>query len=128
MTSKATSSEEELTRLCEYAIELELSGKVCVFISMSGHVNWLNIKIVESEDKYPNTFGSWTISYDTDYSGKKIPTSVIKKKVASIISEIKQVVYDLELEKAKLAEEQLELQKLEELKAKYEQPNLKEKS
>jgi len=114
--------QEELTRLCNYAIGLHLSGKVCVFIDMSGHVEWLAITIRKSIKEYDKVLGNWTVSFGKYYDGKNRPPSVIKKHVTNIIKEMQSVVdnYEEALAKEQERTKQLELEKLEELKAKYE--------
>jgi len=114
--------QEELTRLCNYAIGLQLSGKVCVFIDFSGHVEWVTVSLKKSIKEYDKILDSWTISFGNYYDGKSRPPSVVKKHVSDVIKEMQTVVDNYEAAVAKEQEEtkQREIEKLAELKAKYE--------
>lgn len=116
------SEQSELTRLCNHAIGIELSGKACAFIDMSGHVDWLSISLRESKEKYDIVLGNWQVNYDTDYDGKKIPEKTIKNNIDRIIKEMDDTVTNLDsaIEKSNLAKKELELKQLAELKKKYE--------
>jgi len=119
---KGNNMSKELARLFKYLMDLELSGKVCVFINMSGHVNWFECNICNNKTDYSDKFGRWTIGYK-DYDGKNIPASKIKLRVDTIIKEIEEILQDLdnvrkEKEEAKRTEE---LAQLERLKVKYEE-------
>jgi hypothetical protein len=122
MNKQQKLKQAELIRLVSFALELELSKKVCVFIDMSGHVSWLQITIAKSKKEYKRKLGHWMISYDTYYDNKNIPVTALKKSVDKIILEMKAIVNDLDtalkLEADKREAE--ERAKLEELKAKYE--------
>lgn len=114
---------KELTRLFEYLIRLELSEQVCVFIDVSGHIGQISFRIVKSKDEYTKKlYSSEYLNYAKDYSGTRVPASTITKRVSTIISEVDTVVHNLReaIEKEEERIRQEELDKLEELRKKYE--------
>ena len=122
MNKQQKLKQAELVRLVSYALELELTKKVCVFIDMSGHVSWLQVTIAKSKKEYEKKLGHWMISYDTYYDDKNIPVSALKKSVDKIILEMKETIEDLDSAiKAEADKREAEERaKLEELKARYE--------
>ena len=114
------SLKSELNLLMQYAMELHLKNDLCVFIDMSGHVDWLEIKVAPNRNEYIDQLGSWRIRF-RNYDKKYISSASAKKQVRDIIAELNFIVNNKEavIAQAEQLKMESELKKLAELKKKY---------
>ena len=86
---------EQYMRLQKYLIELHKTGKVCVSVDMSGHVDWVSIHIMPSQEEYLTSL----------YEKQTWVQYLSKKMVDSIIEDIKKVIDNLDAKKKEIAAE-----------------------
>lgn len=122
---KLAAQNKEIARLFVYLFNLETKHEVCVFINLSGHVNWFDISITESEDKYNQILYSNRIRYQAQYhmyDDDILKTIDYKELVDDIISDIEEALEDRDniLYKLNKEREQRDREVYEKLKAKFE--------
>ena len=106
-------------RLQQYLMKLHLSGKACVFVDFSGHVDWVRIEVRASKKMYEIALYDRTV-----YLPEKLGNYVYenwKDLVDKTIQEIEQAVSERERIIAKSNEEKeaAEKKELARLKEKY---------
>ena len=118
MAKEYNLSKTQYLRLQGYLYDLHQSGKVCVFADLSGHVDWLEIRVVDSKRDYDRRLYDKTIYIASEYA----PEQTDKELVTSIIADIDEAVLNKEVRLKELQEalEVAEKTKYEELKAKFE--------
>ena len=123
-----TKCSTQIKRLTDYLVDLHMSGDVCVFWNLSGHVDQLELSIRNSQLQYGKTLYDTQFyifnenaekpSYNEDYLKKKD----WKKFVDEIIEDIKYAIEQRseKLEKLEAERAENERKRYEELKAKFE--------
>jgi len=101
---------KEINKLVEYLNEVYKRGDVCVFYNLSGHVDWIDVRIAYSKKQYSK------VLYEIDCM------KIENVNADVIIEEIKAVLKNLKAEKRKatIVERELERSVLKRLKKKYE--------
>lgn len=104
----------ELTKLLKYLNNLQKQNEVCVFYSLSGHVDWIEIKIVKSRDNWSIKLYNKTIWHISSNEG-------LAKQAKETIEEIEEVMLNLvgSNKKATLKLEKEEQEELRRLQEKY---------
>ena len=118
MKKKHYLSKTQYLRLQGYLYDLHKSGEACVFSDMSGHVDWLRIRVVNSTEDYTAVLFDTTLYVGTEYKPDRTDTEVVD----DIITSIKEVLEDRKniLKQQQIALEEAERKKYEELKAKFD--------
>ena len=117
MSGEYRMSKTQYLRLQGYLYDLHTSGKVCVFASLTGHVDWFEIRITPSNEDYSEGLYEIMVYVSTDYK----PNKADKETVDEIIADIEAAVNrkDEKITELEKARESAEKAKYEELKAKY---------
>ena len=114
-------SKTQYLRLQGYLYDLHLSGKVCVFIDLSGHVDWLEISVVSSKTDYHDVLFKKTLYVSTEWKPEESDKEIVDEIIAQIDDVVKNKVAKLaEIQKKREANEKAQYEKL---KAKYETAN-----
>ena len=88
MSNEHRMSKTQYLRLQGYLYDLHNSDKVCVFASLTGHVDWFEIDITASKERYKEKLYDKMIQILTDYK----PTETDKELVDKIIADIEDAV------------------------------------
>lgn len=113
----------QMARLHKYLLELQMSDRACVFADLSGHVDWLNVKVVESREDYQTALFERQITVpssrdDMEYLKKRDWKEYINEFIEDIEYSLTQ--RDEKIRKRAEEIEQNERKRFEELKAKFE--------
>lgn len=116
----------EYLRLQGYLYDLHTSGKVCVFSELSGHTDTLAIRVVDSMKNYSDhiygDYGSRGIYISADYKRSETDKEIIDR----VIDDIELSIEQRDTKIAQLEQQRLETRKkrYEELKAEFEEDKL----
>ena len=104
MSKTFNMSKTQYLRLQGYLYDLHMSGKVCVFSELSGHVDWLNISVANNKTGYHDVLFNETLRVSTEWK----PEESDKEIVDDIIAQIDDVVKNKVAKLAEIRKEQLE--------------------
>ena len=111
-------SKTQYLRLQGYLYDLHISGEVCVFSGLSGHVDWLDITVASSRRDYTDQLFKETVYVATDYKPDQTDKEIVDGIIARIDEVVKsKAVRQVEAQKRREADERKQYEKL---KAKYE--------
>lgn len=121
MSKTFNMSKTQYLRLQGYLYDLHMSGEVCVFSDLSGHVDWLQVRVTYSRQDYATVLFNETIYIVTDYKPDQTDKEIVDEIIARIDKGVKDKATKLaEIQEKREADEKAQYEKL---KAKYENTN-----
>jgi len=112
MIKTRAENRKTIGELVDYLHKIHKSGKICVFINYSGHVDWMTVSLALSKERYGSELGRFTISFHTGIGVAGISDQVVDafQKIKDILKRKDSLVRKAEKEEA--AEEKAEFERL----------------
>ena len=117
MSKTFNMSKTQYLRLQGYLYDLHISGEACVFSSLSGHVDWLEMQVVSSKEAYNDVLFDKTLYISTEWKPEESDKETVDEIIAQVDKVVKNKATELaEIQKKREADEKAQYEKL---KAKY---------